>query len=386
MNIKQLLLLTFSILFVGFINAQSQIIKLDSENGSFKNFPVLPDNEVFIIEGEIDKSITLVEIIVKEEKSGRNPVTYSWNRSIHNNSENFEVIITQPLKSGSSYDFTIITYTLLDIGAKRNLLANILTRSQHMIKSQVVIDKNTIKVDKAKELIKGLNEIVQGGIELQRSRNGITFNGLSRLVESEIERLNKFKLKNLIRRKKGTEKDSITNKALNTKVDYLTELILTEIRPFISSELVQQYRKYEVNNVSTKKDKFTLPINGGLYAWNFTSNINNVNFSNTGITPGVGITIPFKRRISVKGRSLPSFGISVGVLTNQLKDSKGDRYGTPTIKLPIYGAIGVNFFRVIRVNAGTLLVSNFDSSPNKLQFIPTVGIALELDAWLGVRR
>jgi hypothetical protein len=76
----------------------------------------------------------------------------------------------------------------------------------------------------------------------------------------------------------------------------------------------------------------------------------------------------------------------VGVLTNQLKDSKGDRYGTPTIKLPIYGAIGVNFFRVIRVNAGTLLVSNFDSSPNKLQFIPTVGIALELDAWLGVRR
>lgn len=386
MNLKQTLLLALTLLCLTNVNAQSQIIKLDSENGSFKNFPVLPDNEVFIVEGEIDKSIMLVEIIVKEEKSGKNPVSYSWNRSLHNNSENFEVIITQPLKSGSTYDFTITTYTLLDLSAKKNLLANILTRSQHMIKSQVVIDKNSIKVDNAKELIKGLNEIIEGGITLQRSRNGITYNGLSSLVESEIEKLNKFKLKNLIHRKKGSEKDSITNKALDAKVDYLTQLILTEIRPFISSELVQQYRMYEVNKVSTKKDKFTLPINGGLYAWNFTSNINNVNLSNTGITPGVGITIPFKRRISVKGRSLPSFGISVGVLTNQLKDGNGDRYGTPTIKLPIYGAIGVNFFRVIRVNAGALLVSNFDSSPNKLQFIPTVGIALELDAWLGVRR
>ena len=169
-------------------------------------------------------------------------------------------------------------------------------------------------------------------------------------------------------------------------MDYLTELILTEIKPFIVSELVEQYRLYSIKDVKTRKGNFTLPINAGFYAWNLNANINDVSFSNTGLTPGVGFTIPFKRSFSVKGKSLTSLGISLGVLVNKLEDANGDRYATPTINLPVYGALGVNIFRVIRVNAGAIMVSNFNKSTNKLKFIPTVGVALELDAWLGVRK
>lgn len=386
LKLKQTLLVALSVLSFAYANAQSQIIKLDSENGSFKNFPILPDNEVFAIEGEIDKSIQLVEITIVEEKSGNDPMVYSWNRSLHNNSENFEVIVTQPLKAGASYNFTIITFKALEVEAKKKILGNILIRSHHLIKSEVSIDKHELKVDNAKNLINGLNEIIYEGIALQRSRNGIEFDGLSGLVENEIKKINKFKFKNLLRKKDGTEKDSISNAALDKKVNYLTELILTEIKPFVSSELVEQYRRYSITDVKTRKGNFTLPINGGLYAWNLNSNINDVSFSNTGLTPGVGFTIPFKRSFSVRGKSLTSLGISLGVLTSKMEDANGDRYATPTIKLPVYAALGVNVFRVIRVNAGALMVSNFDNSINKIQFIPTFGIALELDAWIGVRK
>jgi hypothetical protein len=386
LKLKQSILVALSVISFGYANAQSQIIKLDSENGSFKNFPVLPDNEAFAIEGEIDKSIKLVEVTIKENKSGNDPVVYSWNRSLHNNSENFEVLVTQPLKAGATYDFVVTTFKELEVDAKKRILGNILIRSNHLIKSEVTIDKHELKVDNAKRLIEGLNEIVYEGIALQRSRNGIEFDGLSGLVENEIKKINKFKFKKLLRRKDGTEKDSISNAALDKKVNYLTELILTEIKPFIASELVEQYRRYPIMEVKTRKGNFTLPINGGLYAWNLNSNINDVSFSNTGLTPGVGFTIPFKRSFSVRGKSLTALGISLGVLTTKMKDANGDRFATPTITLPVYAALGVNVFRVIRVNAGAIMVSNMDAINSKIQFIPTFGIALELDAWIGVRK
>ncbi len=383
---KQFILIALSILSFGYANSQTQIIKLDSENGSFRNFPLLPDNEVFAIEGEIDKSIQLVEVSISEEKSGREPVVYSWNRSLHNNSESFSVIITQPLKAGASYDFTITTFKSLELEAKKKVLGNILIRSQHLIRSEVVLDKNRIKVNNTRSLIQGLNEIAIQGTSLQRSRNGVEFTELSGLVENEIKKLNKFKLKNLIRTKKRSVQDSISVEELNKRIDYLTELILTEVKPFISSELVEQYRKYTITEVKTKKAIFTLPINAGLYVWNLNANINDVSFSNTGLTPGVGFTIPFKRSFSVRGKSISSLGISLGVLTNKIADANGDRYGTPTINLPVYGAIGVNIFRVVRINAGALMLSNLDNTTNKLKFIPTFGVALELDAWIGVRQ
>lgn len=386
MKLKQLLLVTLSVFCIAYANSQSQIIKLDSENGSFKNFPILPDNEVFSIEGEIDTSIKLVEVTINEEKSGRSPVVYSWNRSLHNNSQSFEVLVTQPLKAGETYDFTVTTFKSLETESKKRILGNILIRSQHLLRSEIVVDKNEIEVNDSKELIKGLNEIIHQGIALQRSRNGIEFTELSGLVENEIKKIDNHKMKNLLRKKKGAEKDSVSTQALNNKIDYLLELILTEVKPFVSSELVEQYRRYDIQEVKTRKGNFTLPINGGLYAWNLNSNINDVSFSNTGLTPGVGFTLPFKRSFNVRGKSLTSLGISLGVLTQKLEDANGDRYGTPTIKLPVYAALGVNVFRVIRVNAGTLMVSNFNNATDKIKFIPTFGIALELDAWIGVRK
>ncbi|WP_107038450.1 hypothetical protein [Brumimicrobium mesophilum] len=386
MKLKQLLIVTLSVFSIAYANAQSQIIKLDSENGSFKNFPVLPDNEVFSIEGEVDISIKLVEVTIKEENSGNDPVVYSWNRSLHNNSGNFEVLVTQPLEAGETYDFTVTTFKSLDTESKKRIIGNILTRSQHLLRSEITVDGKDIEVDNAKDLIKGLNEIVHQGIVLQRSRNGIEFKELSGLVENEINKLDNFKVKKILRKKKGIEKDSISTAMLNEKIDYLLELILTEVKPFVSSELVEQYRRYDISSVKTKKARFTLPINGGLYAWNLNSNINNVNLSSTGLTPGVGITIPFKRSFNVKGKSITSLGISLGVLTSKIEDADGDRYGAPTIKLPVYAALGVNVFKVIRVNAGTLMVSNLSNSTNKLKFIPTFGVALELDAWIGVRK
>ena len=379
-----LLLLSFASTFAG---AQSVILDINKENGSFKNFPLLPYNEVFSIRGEVDKAITMVEIEVYESKGHKNPTVYKWNRSMQNSSAFFDVIVTQGLKENTEYDFTIITYKGLARAEKEKLLTNLIVRVQHLLTDEIKAGKRSIEVDNPNKIIKGLNEILTSGISTQRSRNGISFDEVSKLVENELKKLDDFKLNQFIRRKKRTEKDSISVAMLENKVKYLTELVITEIAPFVNSELVQQYRKYDINHAKTEKDRFTLPINAGIYAWNTTADVSNVSTKNTGFTPGIGFTIPFARSLSIKGKPLPNIGFSMGVLTTPITNANGDKLVTPLVKLPIYAGLGVSFLRILRVNAAVTPVAiKGTTNITKLQWIPTVGISLEINAWLGVRR
>ena len=382
---KQLLLLLLLVVSCSVLS-QNQIIKLDTKTGSFKNFPVLPSYSTFYIEGEVLPEIVWVEVEINETKSKKSEL-YSWNRSFSDLSSNFEVIVTQGLQGSSKYDFNIRTFGLMETPEKTELFSTLIKKVHSYLTEQVYIDKNTLKLNSPNNVYSSLNEIIEQGTSLQRSRNGLTIAPLSDLIKDELKNINGLKLKRFFRKRSKDSEIELSAEAKQNKVDYITTLIISELKPFFNSDLVQQHRIYSIENVDTQKDKFTLPINAGIYTWTTSANFNKINASNSGVTPGLGLTIPVFRNYSIKGKKLPSMGISLGVLTNPVKDDTGAKFSTPGINIPVYAALGFNFLKVIRLNVGVIAVAPHKiAKVTSLNWYPTIGLAFELDAWVGIRK
>ncbi len=386
MKIKFILLLLLGI-FNNQIIAQNEIIKIDFENRSFQNATQLPFGKAFIIEGRIPNKIDLVEISLSNEGNAQFLNTYLWDRAADNLSNDFEIFVSNPLKPNSSYDVSITTFQKMSGNQKQVLKDELIKRVVFYLKNQIDVDGNNIKINEPRKIVQRLDELIKDAILYQRSLNGIQFEGLSRLVEDEIYKLKEVKLKSFFKKSKSASKMDVSQNLLNEKINYLADLVMTEVNPFLNSELVQQVKYFKIIAIETEKDRVTLPINAGLYVWNTSANVNNLKVSNTSITPGLGLTLPFKRGFKIKDHSINSFGLSIGILTKAIEDANGIKYTTPAINLPVYTTLGFKIFNLIRINAGTLIVSELGiNNVKSLKFYPTFGVALELNLWMGLNK
>jgi hypothetical protein len=164
---------------------------------------------------------------------------------------------------------------------------------------------------------------------------------------------------------------------------------MSEVDQFLNSDVVQQYRSVTVESVPTDKERFSLPVNAGMYAWNKSTTINNASVNNTNFTPGVGFTIPFaaKTTLAQKAKLFDSFGYSMGVLFDPVRDASGTEFVTPGVNIPVYTGFGVRLFKVVRLNVGGLILAEDGIQDfQKITFLPTAGLALELNLWMGVKK
>ena len=271
--------------------------------------------------------------------------------------------------------------------AKLELLKNLITKVHAYLDDVIHIDRNELDIDSPKKTYAILNEIVQGAVGLQRSRNGMVIEDLSVLVEEALKEVGDTKIKRFLRRKSSETVVELTNHAKDQKVKFITSLILSEIKPFFSSDLVQQYRIFKITNVATEKDEFTLPVNAGAYAWTTSSGLGGIDAANSGLNFGLGVTVPIIRNYSIKGKTLPSMGISLGILTSPISNEAGDRLSTPGINVPVYAALGFSFLKVIRLNVGVLGVAEHKAEKvTDMLWTPTVGLTFELSAWMGIKK
>jgi hypothetical protein len=82
-----------------------------------------------------------------------------------------------------------------------------------------------------------------------------------------------------------------------------------------------------------------------------------------------------------------SFTYSAGVLVQPVVDTSCIEYTTLAMNLPIYTGLDFRMFKVIRLNIGGVITGkNGTQDFSKLSVIPTVGMAFELNLWLGVKR
>lgn len=377
------------VLFFSCLQAQERIVKIDFESGSFYNNPKIPFDNSFVIMGETGKEIEFVKANISYE--GKNYILHSfvWNRIEQNKSETFSIVVPPVLRSNTKYDFEIITYRLITPSQKENLLKDIEDRVRFFLMNNIYFDGKNVVVNKPKDVYNKLNQIIRESFEHFESKNFIPIQAPSSLVLEELKKQSDFRFDRFFKRTTRIERDDIANEFISDKVEHLVALISSELIPFINSQLVQHHRQVVVKSVETDKEPFTLPVNIGMYAWDKRVSINNTSVHNINFTPGVGLTIPFnnKSRLSSKTRIFDSFGFSAGVLLKPVVDDNGIEYLAPGVNLPTYTGLGFRVFKVVRFNAGVLVLGEKGNQGfDNLSIIPTAGLALELDLWMGIKK
>ena len=376
-------------LFFFCLNAQERNVKVDFESGSFFNNPKIPFDEPFVVVGETGRAIEFVKVNIYYE--GKNFILHSfvWNRIENNTSETFNIVVPPILRSNTKYDFEIITYKLLANPQKEELLKNVEERVRFLLRNNFYFDGKNVITNKPKDVYKKLSQLLNESFKHHESKNLIPIQAPSSLILEELKKQSDFRFSRFFNRSTRLERDSIANTFIDEKVEHLVSLISSELVPFINSQLVQHHRQVNIKAIETDKEPFTLPINVGMYAWDKTVSIDNTSLHNINFTPGAGVTIPFsnKSRLTSKANIFDSFGISAGVLFKPVVDSNGIEFVTPGVNLPIYTGLGFRIFKVVRFNAGVLVLGEKGNQDfNKLSVIPTAGLALELNLWMGIKK
>ncbi len=367
------------------LRAQERVVKVDFETNSFVNNPSVPTDRPFTVRGEMGKGVQYVDVTIRHAGSKWDLHRYSWNRVPTNKSKTFNVVVPPVLETNSKYDFQVITYVRLSFNQKRKLVENLRSLIAFYLNGNFDYNGINVSIRKPKKVYQGLQNLLQEALRFHRSKNGVKSVAPSPLVLAELEN-QKLSLKG----SRNIERDDVANELIAQKVNRITDMIIGEVMPFINSDLVQRYREANITSVPTDRQGFTLPVNFGVYAWNQSVRINNeTKFNNIDFSLGAGFTIPFmsKSKYSQKSKFLDSFGLSMGVLFSPLKDIEGLEYVTPGINIPVYTALGFRLFKVVRFNAGVLIVGEKGTNKfNGLTVTPTVGLALELDLWLGIKK
>ncbi|MFZ6664662.1 hypothetical protein [Peijinzhouia sedimentorum] len=384
--------LSFIVLFIftlGLAYGQERVVKIDFESSSFLNTPSIPFDKPFGIIGEAGKEVELVKVNISYEGKDYILHKFVWNRLEGNTSETFNIVVPAILKSNTKYDFEIVTYKLLSSNQKETLLNNVEERVRFLLSNNIYFDGKNVVVNKPKNVYEQLGQLIRESFQYHESKNLLEIEAPTSLVLQELKNQSKFKFGRFLRRESNTEKDEISSQLIYEKIDHLVELVKSELAPFINSQIVQHHRKVNIKSIETDKEPFTLPINVGMYAWSKSIDIDNREIKNVNFTPGAGLTIPFnnKSKLASNSRMFDSFGYSAGVLFQPIKDANGTEYTTPGVDLPVYTGIGFRMFKVIRLNVGGIILGEKGSQNfKKLSVIPTVGMSLELNLWLGIKK
>lgn len=368
---------------------QERIVNVDFESSSFTNSPTIPFDQPFIIQGKIYREVEFVEVLIFNENASRSAFDYTWNRDKRNESEIFEIVVPGILVSNSKYDFQVKTYTEMSPIQKELLRDNLRERIVYYLRNNITYSGNRVEVSQPKHVHRDICELVGDALEYYRSKNAIDQPVISNLLVEELERHADFKFRNFLRKKQINEQDSIANEMITERVNSLANLVMSEVEPYINSDLVQLHRMVDIQSVGTDKDIFTLPVNAGMYAWSKSVDINNTSVNNIDFTPGLGITLPFSNRSSLfsRARLFDSFGYSMGVLIEPVTDANGNEYITPGIGLPVYAGLGLRIFKVVRFNVGALVLAEQGIQDfSGLSVLPTAGLSLELNVWMGIKK
>ncbi len=387
---KKTLLLALSIIAFSLqLDAQERLVKIDFESGAFYNSPSIPFSEPFVINGETGKEIEFVKVDIYYEGGRTLLHSFAWNRNERNPSETFSIVVPAILKSGTKYDFEITTYRLMSPGQKEIMFYNLEERIYYFLQNNIHFDGKNLTINRPNDVYKDLQKLIRESLRYLETKNTIDYQAPSSLVLQELKNLSDYRFNIFFKKTNTVERDSIANELISVKVDYLTKLIISELAPYFSSQLIQHHRQVTVTSVSTDKEPFSLPVNAGIYAWNRNITINNLSINNTNFTYGAGLTIPFnnKSRFAAKSKIFDSFGYSLGVLFQPIKDANGTELITPGINLPVYTGLGFRVLKVVRFNAGVIVLGEEGLQDfSKLIVVPTVGMALELNLWMGVKK
>jgi hypothetical protein len=344
----------------------------------------VPSEEPFYIQGTLPTNIEYV--MVRVYRTGRNPESgneYAWRSAFDFNVSQYELFISDPLRSNENYTFEFHYYQKAEEAQMEEVKEAINNSLESYIRANLEVTRRGIRsYNSDQTMINQMNTIVEEGLIDYRHFLGREFRGFSDVVRQKLAQRNQLRLNrarfNILGR--AREDDERAVYALN----YIDELVATvqqESDQYLSRSLMALADIRTVQGYPTESKPSTLPLNFGYGAFAISRSLPNTEYFNG---PYVGISLPLGNRVFEKFLGNASF--STGVFLQNFNTSRGDRLSGPYIGLPIYAGLGYKVFRVFRINAGAVLINfedvNTATTTNYIQ--PFVGVSLELNLWLGI--
>lgn len=382
---KKILTLTLVILFgAASTFAQIKHVNFDVVGNAVNEGNPLPAEEPFYVNGTLPQGIEFVK--VKVYRSGKNPSSgneYSWKTAFEYKVNQYELFVSNPLRSSDTYDLEFSYFQKADEAQMEEVKAALNGNLTSYIRSSFEVTGNGIKSFRSDQvMITQMNQILKDGLEDYRHFLGRDFSGFSDLVRQKLAQKDKMKLRRARFNILGKNKED-NSKAVYAEqyLEELVETVTSEADQYLARSLMSLVDVRTITSYPTEKKPGTLPINFGYGAFAIKRSLADTEYFNG---PYLGLSFPLGNRVFQKFLGNASF--STGVFLQNFTSSQGDRITGPLVNLPIHAGLGYKMFRVLRLNAGAVIL-NFEEADTKLKsnyIQPYVGVSLEINLWMGL--
>ena len=179
--------------------AQYKAVNFDYEKNYFNQGQALPAEDYFMVSGNVNNGIDLVEVEVhRSGKIEKNNPLYAttWKRSFNNAGQTFELPMNYKLRGNSEYDFVISTYRKASQTEKDNLQQILNSSLDAYVDGVISIERRRLAINKPTgSMVEDLNDIVRSGTQFYVNKINFNFPGFSDIVKNKIKQLKEAKLR-----------------------------------------------------------------------------------------------------------------------------------------------------------------------------------------------
>ncbi len=370
--------------------AQYKAVNFDYEKNYFNQGQALPAEDYFMVSGNVNNGIDLVEVEVhRSGKIEKNNPLYAttWKRSFNNTGQTFELPMNYKLRGNSEYDFVISTYRKASQTEKDNLQQILNSSLDAYVDGVISIERRRLAINKPTgSMVEDLNDIVRSGTQFYVNKINFNFPGFSDIVKNKIKQLKEAKLRgglfNFSKKEADTRRDA--RRMYGEKlVGELKTALHTELEQMINTEMMVLSDKKEVRDYPTEKTRNVLAINAGYGGVYFSGGLNDLAYDSA---PYVGLSFPLGKAAMSK-TFWRNTSISAGVFLEDFTDEYGNQVTGPIFGRPYYLGLGYRAFQFIRINAGATFLENAANTTidvSNISVKPFVGISAEINLWMGL--
>ncbi len=370
--------------------AQYQNITFNYEKSYFNGSLPLPAEKKFMVTGNVNPKVQLVEIKIYRDNIDDEPLySANWKRIYGNNMASFSVPVNYVLRGNSDYTFVVNYFEPAARNERAALMKSISKGLKAYIDQSIEISNRNVRLkENYKVIMSDLNTIVNSGMGNYKNKSNIYFSGFSDIVKAKVKEIDNASLTKaayVVKTAPEEEKRSIKQKYISKLLNDLLDLTVSEVSQVINTELLVITDSRIVRNYPTEKTINTIALNAGYGGVYDSGEIDNLTYGSgpfAGLSFSLGkkaFTSPFWSRTS----------ISAGVFLTNLDLGNGKEVSGPLVNRPLYLGLGYKVLRFVRLNAGMTALqrgttSFSDFNINKVYTRPYIGASIEFNLWLGL--
>ncbi len=384
---KYRLLLLFILCFGSHISvAQYETVLYDYARNWFGENQALPAEGHWMLTGALPEDVNMVELEIYNPRNSGQQFLYrsDYQRPQGVSATQFTIPVNYKLRGNSAYNLRMLYYkdaTDEDVARLSESVSQALTA---YLNQSVVAGRRNVELAKHPRLMRQeLDQIVADGLGMYRHRVGIAWTGFSDIVYDKLERMDDLRLRNArfnILAKADDDARATRVTFFQNNMDELALLLEREVNNYLSGDFYVLREARNVHNYKSEPTRWTLPVNVGYAA--LYDNVASDGFNVEG-SPYVGISIPLGNP-NFSGNFWSNSSISVGAMLQNVSFADDRTYSGPLIDRPIYLAYGYKTAYFLRLNAGVAVMQEQGSSA--VHISPFVGVAIELNFWMGLNR